>query len=174
LSVSFNVACATTKLPMFKMRANWQEVTTTDSKGNRNRHGAVVILLFCLLAVGCSRGPKVVRVRGTVTYKGQPLVNGFVMFNPADPQKGHVARGKIAEDGSFTMSTFEPGDGVMPAEYIITVRSWVPGSGPTPMDEAAGVFVTSSIPERYMDPRTSGLKETVGSSAMELNLELAD
>ena len=140
----------------------------------RSRHGAVLIVLCCLVAVGCSRGPQPVPVSGTVSYQGQRLVNGFVMFNLAERGEGRPARGRIGEDGSFSMSTFEPGDGVMPAEYIITVRSWVPGSAPSPEDERAGAYVTYSIPERYRDPRTSGLKQTVGSSAIKLNLELTD
>jgi hypothetical protein len=62
------------------------------------------------------------------------------------------------------MSSFKSGDGVMPGDYVITVLSWVPGSGPSPADERAGVGVTSAIPECYKSVDTSDLRQTVGKT----------
>jgi len=147
---------------------------TFHSESNRKCRQATAVLLFCLAAASCSRGSNVVPVSGIVTFEGEPLVNGFVMFNVVAQDQGRPCRGRIGPGGRFTLSTFQPNDGVMPADYTITVRSWVPGSGPTPYDERAGVMVTSSIPERYMDSTTSGLKQTVGDSALDITVELTE
>jgi len=61
------------------------------------------LLVLCLLAltIGCGpRGPKMHAVSGTVTYNGQPLPEGDIIFAPATPGEvedaGKVVNGKFA------------------------------------------------------------------------------
>jgi hypothetical protein len=63
------------------------------------------------------------QVRGKVTYKGEPVPKGMITFIPNDPSKGRDASGPLGPDGSFTMQTQGPGDGVFLGEYKVTVSA---------------------------------------------------
>jgi len=100
------------------------------------------------LPVGCSgNGLNLAKVRGRVTYKGQPVKNGTVFFMP-DDTKGTVgppAVGSITSDGSYVMSTESSGDGVIVGSHkvgITGVEEKSVGDTPAPTPE--------SDPEGYM------------------------
>jgi hypothetical protein len=136
----------------------------------------LVMLSCCLGLAGCGSASKPVPLRGTVTYKGQRLDNGTVMFSPADKDKGRVAQGTIQPDGSFALSTFQPGDGAIAAEYMVTVTSTVKGTEPIARDKGTGIGGKSAIPAKYGDPKTSTLRKTVSSSdsGQPYSIELTD
>ena len=53
-----------------------------------------------MLACGCSQGPKLYPVSGTVTFDGSPVENGDILFIPVDPalgpEPGTIKEGKYA------------------------------------------------------------------------------
>ena len=103
-----------------------------------------------LASAGCSdNGLKLGRVSGTVTYKGQPLTNGMVMFMP-DEEKGTIgppAAGSITPNGKYVMSTKIAGDGALVGTHkvgIIGVESTAttsPGALPDPETESGGDYL---------------------------------
>ena len=58
-------------------------------------------------------------VKGKVTYKGQPVTKGVVQFEPDG--YGRPARGQLQSDGTFELTTFKPGDGVVAGEHRISI-----------------------------------------------------
>lgn len=112
------------------------------------------------------------QVDGTVTFKSAPLTTGTVRFNPVDPKKGHMAEGKIDSSGKFKLSTFKPGDGVLAGDYDITVVSMAESDKGLAKDKGLGIGDKSVIPEKYNNPKTSGLKETVKPGESKTNLKL--
>jgi hypothetical protein len=64
-------------------------------------------------------------VTGTVTVDGVPFTTGKVMFAPIargeDRRAGRPALGRLQSDGSFTLSTYEEGDGAVVGEHWATV-----------------------------------------------------
>ncbi|MCO6047158.1 hypothetical protein NG895_24940 [Aeoliella sp. ICT_H6.2] len=58
-------------------------------------------------------------VAGTVTYGGEPVTEGTIQFYPT--QAGPMAVGRLADDGTFVLSTSEAGDGARVGEYIVVV-----------------------------------------------------
>ncbi len=83
-------------------------------------------LVVALLLAGCGGDPskpKLGKVSGTVTYKGQPVTSGTVRFTP-DASKGgetgQVASGQIESDGSYELTTFDTGDGAILGQHVIT------------------------------------------------------
>ena len=86
---------------------------------------------WCILAglaglAGCGpdNGLTMGRVSGRVTYRGQPVEDGQILFAP-DDSKGTVgvpALAKIGTDGSYTLSTQEPGDGAIVGHHKVGVR----------------------------------------------------
>lgn len=71
-----------------------------------------------LVLAGCGRGVSLVPVGGVVQVDGRPLAGGAITVAPID---GRPASAVIGPDGRFTLSTFEPGDGVMPGRHQVTV-----------------------------------------------------
>jgi hypothetical protein len=130
------------------------------------------------LGCGGSSNPETVPVSGSVTYEGAPLTNGKVMFNPADSQSGRVAHGEIMADGQFTLSTYKESDGARPGVYNVTIVSYEDKvGGGLAKDKDLGMRISdkSAIPEKYNDPKRSGISITVeaGQSQTDLALKLA-
>jgi hypothetical protein len=154
-------------------------------KDSLKRH--LVLVVAAAVLAGCGGDPdlpKLGKVSGTVTYKGQPVTKGLVTFVPAGgagAQTGQSATGEIQEDGSFTLSTFEDGDGAVLGEHIVAVQSReqdpaLEGQG-MPIPDARGRLKTKPpkhlVPERYGTPGKSPLRQTVveGSNTVKLDLE---
>jgi hypothetical protein len=72
--------------------------------------------LAMLGAVGCSRGPAAYPVSGVVrSADGRHATFGVVEFTSV--ASGQVASGTIEEDGTFRLSTFATGDGVVAGRH---------------------------------------------------------
>ena len=74
---------------------------------------------------GCSsdEGPfhgTTVPVKGKVSFKGKPLTQGEIVFEPADGF-GRPAHGRIQSDGTFELTTFQAGDGAAPGTHLVAV-----------------------------------------------------
>jgi hypothetical protein len=105
-----------------------------------------------------------VPVQGKVIWQGKPLTDGTVGFAPLSVAEGLPKRpaiGELGPEGVYRMSSFRPGDGLLPGEYRVTVQSYT--SRPT-LDEPEKRVVWR-IPSRYGDPGRSGLTFTVPADA---------
>jgi hypothetical protein len=178
--------------------------STKREVGMRNRSHLVrrsLAVLICptlLWASGCSTDDGLgqrYQVSGTVNYKGAPLAKGQITFSPVSGS-GQGANGKI-EDGSFSLSTLSPGDGVLPGEYKVSIDTREADEGKM-QAEADKVFAKkgkgmeklsmipqeitakyrkeakSLIPERYMNPATSNLTAKVDPNSLSFTFDLTD
>src|SRR5262249_9986965 len=91
----------------------------TTRGGFDSMRGLTMVLLAVILigvaACGPGNGLNLAPVSGKVTYKGQPVKNGTVMFEP-DESKGNSgpqAIGTIKSDGTYILSSQDPGDGAV-------------------------------------------------------------
>jgi len=138
--------------------------------------GIIVLGVGCLSAFwGCggSTNPETVPVSGSVTYVGAPLTNGKVMFNPVDSKTGRVAHGDIMADGKFTLSTYKDGDGARPGAYNVTIVSYEDkAGGGLAKDKDLGMRINdkSAIPEKYNDPKQSGISITIEAGQPQTDL----
>jgi hypothetical protein len=90
-----------------------------------------VALLGSLIGCGPDNGLNLARVRGKITYKGEPVGFGDILFYP-DDTKGTVGPGASAtlkSDGTYILSTEQPGDGVIVGFHKIAIT----GLDPEPM-----------------------------------------
>jgi hypothetical protein len=138
-----------------------------------------------LLAGGCSGSEG--KVSGRVSYNGQPVTGGWVIFRPADGSKNTV-NAEIDENGDYSTSVpvgevriavdnedLQPsvggGKGVVPPG----VRLPAPTQGDTatpnePPSTPPGRYVP--IPPKYYNVETSGLADTIQSGSQTKNLDL--
>ncbi|MCA1686777.1 MAG: hypothetical protein LC745_12580 [Planctomycetia bacterium] len=118
-----------------------------------------------------------------VTYNGKPVTNGSVMFTPAGGKGGETGQGAVGQlesDGSFTLTTFDKGDGALLGEHVVTVEALgvsgtdISKSATKPDGTINYVLPKQTIPEKYQGAGTSPLRFTVKEGSNTANLELKD
>jgi hypothetical protein len=128
------------------------------------------------LLAGCSGGPKLVPVTGTVTLDDKPLARGTLTLETPGmrPATLTVVDGKITE-----ATTFKTGDGVPVGKHKVAVSATAeaasavaatPGDGKAPGPNYMGG--KSLIPAKYNNPETSGLTADVGPGETTVKFEL--
>ena len=83
----------------------------------------------CLVLTGCGpQRPGMVRVRGQITFDGQPPpAEGMVFFAPETTAPGRPirpGRARFGRDGAFVVTSFDEGDGLVPGTYRVQVECW--------------------------------------------------
>lgn len=144
------------------------------------------VLLLTFLAsmlgyVGCYRGPVIAPVSGKVTVNGEALTTGRIRFFP---DSGRPAAGRIASDGSYEITTYEPGDGAVVGEYHVTIsahKTVNPEPVPTSLEDEIkmgkeaprrAAQVVPLVPEEYEDQNTTPLTATVEDKDNQINFDI--
>lgn len=90
-----------------------------------------VLLISALITIsGCGgRDIPLVAINGKLTFAGaRPPKEGKIVFSPVEGAKPGVlvrpGNADFAADGSFTVSTYSSGDGLMPGKYRATVHCY--------------------------------------------------
>jgi hypothetical protein len=132
------------------------------------------LLVVSLLLTGCGTStPPLAEVSGTVSYRGQPLPGGVIVFTP-DPAKGSsgpLASSVLQSDGSFVLQTGTATGAAAGWHRITVVSIRDPEVNPGPYQLA---IPPSLIPERYRNPDLSGLSREVHlgeKNVFQLNLD---
>jgi hypothetical protein len=78
---------------------------------------------MCGIASCTSKSSGFCQVTGRVLYKGEPADGAQVIFHPKTEAgvNTRIPTGQVKEDGTFTLSTLEPGDGAPPGDYYVFV-----------------------------------------------------
>ena len=144
-----------------------------------------VLMIISAAVAGCGGAvkgaPKLYRVSGTVTYKGQPVAGAKVMFM-GDGTKA-PAVGVTDDAGRYSLSSLA-GSGAVEGKHVVAIMK---ESEPDPaakvnmsMEEAAEAAKkpaktgagTSLIPAKYQKPETSGLEFVVKPESNTIPIEL--
>lgn len=157
--------------------------------------------LLVLFAVGVTAGcggasrPSTYPVTGTVTFQGTPVAGAMVSFSPADAgTEARAAMGITDEQGNYSLTTFESGDGAMPGSYKVKVAKYDQSATPPVVsdrsaatDSAEGAMPAnyvletntasaappkSELPERYASPSTTPLTFSVEATQNTYNIDL--
>lgn len=123
-----------------------------------------------LILCGCSpSGPDRVRVNGKITFAGgPPPEDGYITFTPSQSAEMGSRRPGGARfekgDGSFSATTVQPDDGLLPGTYDVRVECWrtLPGDDGTP-----GV---SHVPADFAPPPLTVALD--GPNPVEFNLDV--
>lgn len=131
---------------------------------------ALMLLLFGLSALGCGGGLS--PVAGKLTWKdGSPakeLSGSQVVFE--ESQKHTSSIGMIGPDGTFTMTTNKPGDGVPTGHHKVAILEHRPNS-----NTAGTQLVPAKLHLKYADLNSSGLEVDIkpGKNEVSFTLERA-
>jgi len=154
-----------------------------------------LVATAALLAAGCGRSTSGSSVTGSVTYNGNPVTGGSMLFHGKD--KPYPA--SLGADGKYTCPVIPPGD------YTVTIDTkWLEkagaGDAASTIKDMANQGVTDqdlakgfkdlakaqemnkaianlkyvAIPKKYADAKTSGLTVTVESGSTTKDLQLTD
>ncbi|MCH9655603.1 MAG: DUF4198 domain-containing protein [Planctomycetes bacterium] len=138
------------------------------------------VATLMLFLLGCS-GPnepkqrEVFPVKGVVTYKGKPMPDASVVLHPVNKKDDglptYLPRGHVDEDGKFSVSTYQKGDGAPAGTYKVSFSWQGPLKGVSEEEEDK---LREKIPRKYRNPNTSGFIVTIletENSAMEFVLK---
>jgi hypothetical protein len=125
---------------------------------------AALMSLF-LAASGCGTGASLGAATGRVTYHGEAVTEGSVMFT--DTVRGAAYVAPLDANGKFELQV-AAGFGVPPGKYVVTIGP--PRAMPSmdPMKNLAGPPANKeykNIPLKYRDEKTSGLEAVVVAGA---------
>lgn len=121
---------------------------------------AIVLSVACLSA-GCNDGrPRRVPVTGQVLIDGEKLRSGSIRFTP---NSGRPASGVIDQDGNFSLSTFEPGDGCPLGLHRVSVIAF---------DDLNSNTRRWNTPKGYATPETSGITQNIEGPASDVRIDL--
>jgi hypothetical protein len=137
----------------------------------RRRGGMGAGIIVCLFLLGCSPSGdmQTAPVKGKVTYNGQPLPSGTVMFVPT---QGPAATGEIRPDGSYSLGTYGTSDGAVLGKHKVTITALADMGELLP--EAQDPTPPPLVPDKYLSHETSGLEVEVKSGTNEHDFVLTD
>ena len=133
------------------------------------RYSTIVLLVSffvtLILFEGCNRGPKMVKISGTITIAGETFDQGMVQFDPTDGVSSSAGT-KIVEGKYEAM--------VPPGEKIVRIRG-TNIVGQQPMDPVLnpGVMVNKlkDVTNEKVHWNGSEVKITVEKSAKDVNID---
>ena len=106
------------------------------------------MILACLIVAGCG-GQGFVPAGGKVAFDdGTPLEGGGITFQT----ETFMAQGEIRSDGTFTLSSLKPGDGLPPGTYKVVI-GW--------SDYDANERIVHHVDPIFADPMTTTLTAEV-------------
>lgn len=153
------------------------------------RLGGGVLIAFLVVLSGCDTGPKRAAIKGKVTLDDKPLTVGNVMFLGKENFSGTAA---IDKDGNYSLADAPVGE----VQVSIDVPRLPPGglemmrrmknnpgtkdtASVDPNDPSKRIGIMGNIPEnvvpipdRYRDPKTSGLTYTVKPGEQTYDIKL--
>lgn len=118
---------------------------------------SMLVACASVVLVGCGHGETRGKITGQVTFQGQPVPEGIVLF--CNNEKGVHMNADLKPDGAYEVTTAK-GAGLPTGQYQVCICpppvNGTTGAGPAPKPKPY-----PNIPQKYRDFRTSGLTLTV-------------
>ncbi len=127
---------------------------------------AMLAALVLLITPGCGNSakprPPLHPIKGRITVAGHGAAGLTVTFHPLSGDVTLLPTATTQPDGSYTLGTYAPGDGVPEGEYAVAITWW---QSENPDGDAPQV---DRLGGRYVNPATSGLKATIKPDSSQL------
>jgi hypothetical protein len=143
-----------------------QHAASFDFRSRLMRIGLAILIASTIFMVNAFSGcgfsagslAALVPAKGKVTYKGKPLSQGTIRFEPDG--YGRMATGKLQSDGTFVLSTLKEGDGVVAGVHKVFI---------TDLDKT---LAKDRAFKKYMQSGSSGLTADVSPENTEFTFDL--
>jgi hypothetical protein len=124
-----------------------------------------------------------VQVWGRVTYKGEPVKAGALIFEPGPTTRSNWGVASISEEGKYKLASNEPDLNLVPGRFVIFLR---PPSPPVERkhgrfddhnesDEKAIAIASSyPVPKRFLNADTSELWVDLEKEPTRVDIDLKD
>ncbi|WP_437186968.1 carboxypeptidase-like regulatory domain-containing protein [Planctomicrobium sp. SH668] len=129
----------------------------------------ITCLAVAILMAGCGSSTPNGVVSGKVTFEGEPVTEGSVLFVPQDTKFGGEA--PINADGSYSIKT-QIG-GLPPGKYLVAVQLPRVEMGAT--KRSPGTMMpkeVDNIPKIYRSSKTSGLEIQVPAGGVSFDIAM--
>jgi hypothetical protein len=131
-----------------------------------------MLVMGLLFTLGCGSAEPLGQVSGKVTFQGEPVGEGTVLFS--NPDLGVSAEAELSADGSYTLTTYK--GGLPPGDYKVTVSPpEIPD--PSPSGDTEPGMITKpvdNIPEKYRSLDTTPLTVSVQEGTRQFDLLLEE
>ncbi len=105
------------------------------------------LLLMIGAAAGCSEGPELGEVSGTVSMGGKPIPFAYVVFQPVDPP-GTYGSAYTLIDGTYEIQFSQSRSGAMVGQHKVSIRT--AGLDEVEVeDKKTGLMKKPDLPEGY-------------------------
>ncbi len=133
----------------------------------RRRDVAITLAAFLSMLSGCSDRLKTYPVNGKVQFKsGSPVRVGTIELKSR--QHNIHSRGTLNPDGTFTLTTYEDGDGAIAGKHDCVIVQFVMTEGlQSHRPSAIGV-----VDRRYNSYTTSGITVDIEAKKNEITIEV--
>ena len=120
---------------------------------------------------GCSDGPPLGTVSGTVTQNGQPIPFAYVQFQPTEP-RGTYASAYTDVDGRYELQFSESRNGALVGRHEVTIRTAALDEIQVE-DRETGKLVTPVLPAGYKPKLELKFERAVeaGGNTVDIQLE---
>jgi hypothetical protein len=130
----------------------------------------LVVVALTSVLVGCSSDRmRTAPVKGKVMYKGKPVPNGTITFNPAS---GPTATGEIQADGTFVLTTYRKADGAIPGKHTVVIVAMQDMTNKLPEERTP--LPPPIVPDKYTSAATTNLKVEVKDAPNNFDFDLKD
>jgi len=128
--------------------------------------GLLLLACSCLVA-GCGHDEGGATVKGKVTYKGRPVVEGSLSFIP---QSMPTAYGRLQPDGSYALVNHRNSERIEPGAYVVVIVS---GANRSLTAEGAQAQQELPVPVSVTNQATTPLKFDVveGPNTIDIDLD---
>jgi hypothetical protein len=129
--------------------------------------GACAWLLLVL--AGCDPGEELGKVSGRVTFQGEPISEGLIIFS--NEELGVFMSAEIGSDGTYEVEMAK-GYGLPLGTYHVAITPPLIEHPPGPIDSPPDEQAFPEIPSKYHFPENSGLTFRVKSGENEFSPDM--
>lgn len=122
---------------------------------------ACLVAALLVLLTSCSdNGLGMVRVNGQVTFEGRETPEHCtVFFHPIEVPEGlpkRPAASQVDEAGRLSVTSWEPGDGLVPGTYQVKIQYYDPKPGADLTSDDGWVGKSHQVKDLVIEPGTGG------------------
>ena len=137
------------------------EAATSSGEGPGVRAFTLSVLVALALApivAGCGRGEVLGRITGKVTFQGEPVSEGIILFR--NKPKAIYMTADLKPDGTYVVRRAS-GEGLPPGDYEVMIQPPLEDAPMGPALEPPKIKPYPNIPQKYRSYESSGLSVTV-------------